>query len=79
MVFQLPYYVDGDVKITQSNAILRHLARKYDMGMYVYNEQGIKLWMFVDITLHFMTLMDKFVSEVSLVGLSIFPDKGQRI
>ena len=34
MVFQLPYYVDGDVKITQSNAILRHLARKYDMGMY---------------------------------------------
>ena len=24
----LPYYIDGDVKLTQSNAILRHIARK---------------------------------------------------
>ena len=27
----LPYYIDGDVKITQSNAILRYIARKHDM------------------------------------------------
>merc|ERR1712179_320576 len=27
----LPYYIDGDVKITQSNAILRHIARKHDL------------------------------------------------
>ncbi|KAH7644654.1 glutathione S-transferase [Dermatophagoides farinae] len=27
----LPYYMDGDVKITQSMAILRYLARKYNM------------------------------------------------
>ncbi|XP_076451087.1 glutathione S-transferase Mu 4-like [Babylonia areolata] len=27
----LPYYIDGDVKITQSNAILRHIARKYKL------------------------------------------------
>ncbi|KAH7956271.1 hypothetical protein HPB52_007777 [Rhipicephalus sanguineus] len=27
----LPYYMDGDVKITQSLAILRHLARKHDL------------------------------------------------
>merc|ERR1712117_942559 len=27
----LPYYIDGDVKITQSNAILRYIARKNDM------------------------------------------------
>ena len=26
--FQLPYYFDGDAKITQSNAIIRHIARK---------------------------------------------------
>ena len=26
--FQLPYYIDGDVKLTQSNAIMRHIARK---------------------------------------------------
>ena len=27
----LPYYIDGEVKITQSNAILRHIARKNDL------------------------------------------------
>merc|ERR1711973_59499 len=27
----LPYYIDGDIKLTQSNAILRHIARKHDM------------------------------------------------
>ncbi|XP_029826112.2 glutathione S-transferase Mu 4-like [Ixodes scapularis] len=27
----LPYYIDGNVKLTQSLAILRHLARKYDL------------------------------------------------
>jgi len=27
----LPYYIDGDVKLTQSNAILRHIARKHNM------------------------------------------------
>lgn len=29
---QLPYYIDGDVKITQSNAILRHIARKHNLS-----------------------------------------------
>jgi len=27
----LPYYIDGDVKLTQSNAILRYIARKNDL------------------------------------------------
>uniref|UniRef100_A0A8C2TA07 Glutathione S-transferase n=1 Tax=Coturnix japonica TaxID=93934 RepID=A0A8C2TA07_COTJA len=27
----LPYYIDGDVKLTQSNAILRYIARKHNM------------------------------------------------
>ncbi|KAL7636034.1 UNVERIFIED_CONTAM: hypothetical protein RMT77_013852 [Armadillidium vulgare] len=27
----LPYYIDGDVKITQSVAILRHIARKHNL------------------------------------------------
>ncbi|KAK7079754.1 Glutathione S-transferase Mu 3 [Halocaridina rubra] len=27
----LPYYIDGDLKITQSNAILRHIARKHNL------------------------------------------------
>ena len=32
----LPYYVDGNVKLTQSNAILRHLGRQN--GLYGLNE-----------------------------------------
>ena len=27
----LPYYMDGDFKVTQSNAILRYIARKHNM------------------------------------------------
>ncbi|CAH3186664.1 unnamed protein product [Porites lobata] len=27
----LPYYIDGDIKITQSNAIMRHIARLNDL------------------------------------------------
>ena len=28
---QLPYYIDGDFKITQSNAIMRYIARKHGL------------------------------------------------
>ena len=28
---QLPYYIDGNVKLTQSLAIIRHLARKHNL------------------------------------------------
>ena len=31
MFFQLPYLIDGTHKLTQSNAILRHIARKHNM------------------------------------------------
>merc|ERR1711990_1179773 len=27
----LPYYIDGDVKLTQTHAIMRHLARKHNL------------------------------------------------
>ena len=27
----LPYYFDGDTKLSQSGAILRHIARKHDL------------------------------------------------
>lgn len=32
----LPYYIDGDVKLTQSQAILRYIARKYGAGSGLY-------------------------------------------
>ncbi|CAG2105507.1 unnamed protein product [Medioppia subpectinata] len=35
----LPYYIDGDVKLTQSNAITRHLARKH--GLVATDETGL--------------------------------------
>lgn len=28
---QLPYYLDGNLKITQSSAIIRHIARQHDL------------------------------------------------
>jgi len=27
----LPYYIDGEVKLTQTNAILRHISRKHGL------------------------------------------------
>ncbi|KAB7505579.1 Glutathione S-transferase Mu 3 [Armadillidium nasatum] len=27
----LPYFIDGDIKVTQSNAIMRYIARKHDL------------------------------------------------
>ena len=35
----LPYYVDGDVKLTQSHVILRHLARKHSLAGKTENDQ----------------------------------------
>ena len=28
---QLPYYIDGDLKICESSAIIRHIARKHNL------------------------------------------------
>ncbi|CAM1310142.1 GSTM3 (predicted) [Pycnogonum litorale] len=28
----LPYYIDGDIKLSQSTAIMRHIARKYNLA-----------------------------------------------
>nr|AEI27296.1 mu-class gst glutathione S-transferase [Cipangopaludina cathayensis] len=35
----LPYYIDGDIKITQSNAILRYIARKHNLLGQTEQEQ----------------------------------------
>lgn len=47
-LFQLPYYIDGELKITESSAILRHLARKNDLDGAT-EEQKIKIDMSVGI------------------------------
>ena len=39
----LPYYIDGDVKVTQSNAILRFIARKYNKELLGKNETEMAL------------------------------------
>jgi glutathione S-transferase len=40
-IFQLPYYIDGDVKISQSHAILRHVARKYKLDGETEKEKAV--------------------------------------
>ena len=43
----LPYYIDGNVKLTQSNAILRHLGRQH--GLYGSNDaQSSEIDMLLD-------------------------------
>ncbi|CAG0898489.1 unnamed protein product [Cyprideis torosa] len=37
----LPYYLDGDVKLTQSLAILRYVAKKYGLGGDTAEEQAV--------------------------------------
>lgn len=36
-LFQLPYWIDDDVKITESNAILKYVVRKYNPSMIPSN------------------------------------------
>lgn len=36
LTFQLPYLIDGKTKLTQSNAILRYIARKHKMCEYLH-------------------------------------------
>ena len=35
----MPYYIDGDVKLTQSMAVLRYLARKHGIAPKSEKEQ----------------------------------------
>lgn len=37
----LPYFIDGDIKITQSNAILRHIARKHKLDGGTEKEKAV--------------------------------------
>uniref|UniRef100_A0A2P2HXY9 glutathione transferase n=1 Tax=Hirondellea gigas TaxID=1518452 RepID=A0A2P2HXY9_9CRUS len=61
----LPYYIDGDLKITESTAILRHLARKH--GLYGSTEEDrirvdVACGITHDVTFRFIRLCydDKF-------------------
>ncbi|XP_055943831.1 glutathione S-transferase-like [Argiope bruennichi] len=49
----LPYYIDGDIKLTQSVTILRYLAKKYELDgkndherykIYMVEQQSVDLW-----------------------------------
>lgn len=48
---QLPYLIDGKTKLTQSNAILRYIARKHKMCEYFLSSLGsglanLSIWNF---------------------------------
>ena len=40
LLFQLPYLIDGPHKITQSNAILRYIARKHNLCEWGWLQGG---------------------------------------
>ena len=37
VLIQLPYYIDGGNKVTQSNAVLRYIGRKHNLCKYYYD------------------------------------------
>lgn len=46
-LFQLPYYIDGNVKLTQSATILRYLARKHGLGKWMFLQvDSLSIWLF---------------------------------
>nr|ABF67506.1 glutathione-S-transferase isoform 1 [Haliotis discus discus]ABO26599.1 mu class glutathione-s-transferase [Haliotis discus discus] len=48
----LPYYVDGNIKITQSNAILRYIARKHQL-LGEKEEERVKVDVMLDTAMDF--------------------------
>ena len=73
---KLPYYIDGDLKITESAAIIRHIARKNNLAGST-EEEKIRLdfanGFITDIAIPFvrMCYSDDFVS-ISFNILCIF-------
>ncbi|CAG2119280.1 unnamed protein product, partial [Medioppia subpectinata] len=72
----VPYYIDGSVKLTQSNAILRHLGRKH--GLVTTDETGlvrqdvleqqlvdIRMGLMIGLLFkpNFVDLKDKYIAE----------------
>merc|ERR1719180_620902 len=48
----LPYFVDGDIKLTQTNAIMRYIARKHDLCGKTEEERS-RVDMFAEQTMDF--------------------------
>ena len=68
----LPYYIDGDVKLSQSNAILRHVGRKHNLYGKDANEAS-EIDMLVDTAWDICNALVKiiFADFVSIIFLLI--------
>ena len=62
----LPYLIDGDLKMTQSNAIIRHLGRKFGLtGASV--EEMAKVDIILEEGMDFRCLLLVYLSEFDLI------------
>ena len=62
----LPYLIDGDLKMTQSNAIIRHLGRKFGLtGASV--EEMAKVDIILEEAMDFRCLLLVYLSEFDLI------------
>ena len=63
----LPYWIDGNVKLTQSSAILRHLARKNGLyGLTDANADEIGMYIFFFLTFPACFSFPKIFSNLNL-------------
>jgi hypothetical protein len=78
----LPYWIDGNVKLTQSSAILRHLARKNGLyGLTDANADEIGMYKFKNLNFRWTTPLKKWFHPIAKVesfysvkyGSSIIP------
>jgi hypothetical protein len=64
----LPWYIDGDVKLTQSNAIIRHIGRKHNLfGKNV--EEASEIDMLIDTSGDILAAIVKIIFDPDFVRL----------
>ena len=64
----LPWYIDGDVKLTQSNAIVRHIGRKHNL--YGKNaDEASEIDMLIDTAADVHTAIIKVIFDSDFVRI----------
>ena len=64
----LPWYIDDNVKLTQSNAILRYIGRKYNLSGRFYVKEESEIDMLIDTAADIQQLIIKIIFNADFVS-----------